>query len=45
MTRTQKLNILWERAFDLGCTLDGAIGFKYLTIANRLALWLLTTDD
>lgn len=36
-----QLNSMYERAFNLGCTLDGAIGWKYLAIAARIAIWQL----
>lgn len=35
----EHLNIMYERAFSLGCILDGAIGWKYLAIAARIAVW------
>ena len=45
MTRREKLETMWERAFNMGCMLDGAVGFRYLSIANRIAFWILTLED
>jgi hypothetical protein len=40
MTRTEQLEIMWQRAFDLGCLLDGYRGMRYLSIANRIQFWI-----